>query len=361
MKYTSGKTPFIFCLLMALCVNVSAQDPNFHLYLCFGQSNMCGAGAIEAKDETVDSRFQMMEPIGCTNSNRSFGEWYPATPPLWGCNGGLGPADYFGRTMVENLPSDIRVGVIVVAVPGCDIALFYKTGYQGFDTYNNVPAEYGGSAYAWLLELAKQAQNDGVIKGILLHQGETNNGQTDWPEKVKKVYDDFIEDLELEASETPLLVGELLYQNQGGTCGGHNSVIAKVPDVIPNSYVISAEGLAGKDQFHFTTESNREIGRRYAERMLELVEPVMYRYENLPQLNDRRMMSIGKTGISATGALRISIPGSFRYRLFNSYGSLMEYGNGTDVLMTGGGCAKGIYFLSVKHGRGSFTEKFVKK
>jgi hypothetical protein len=361
MKYTSGKTPFIVCLLMASWVNVSAQDPNFHLYLCFGQSNMCGAGAIEAKDKTVDNRFQMMEPIGCKNSNRSLGEWYPATPPLWGCNGGLGPADYFGRTMVENLPDSISVGVIVVAVPGCDIALFNRSGYQGFDTYNTVPAKYGGSAYAWLLELAKKAQNDGVIKGILLHQGETNNGQTDWPDKVKKVYDDFIEDLELDASETPLLVGELLYQNQGGTCGGHNTVIAKVSDVIPNSYVISAEGLAGKDQFHFTTESNREIGRRYAQRMLELPEPVASRDGTIAASPNRRMLPLIKAGTSVAGALHINIPGSFRYRLFNLYGSLMEYGDGTDELTIAGGCVKGIYLLSVKHGKGSFTERFVKK
>ena len=98
------------CILFMLCTAAYSQDPDFHIYLCFGQSNMAGAGTIEAQDRTVDSRFQMMEPIGCTNLSRTFGKWYPAVPPLWGCNGGLGPADYFGRTMVENLPANIRVG-----------------------------------------------------------------------------------------------------------------------------------------------------------------------------------------------------------------------------------------------------------
>lgn len=232
---------------------------------------MAGAGKIEDQDTTVDERFQSMQPMDCSNLRRSSGKWYPAKPPLWGCNGGLGPSDYFGRTMVQNLPSNIKVGVVVVAVPGCDIALFNKTGFQGYDTYNQVPSKYNGSGYAWLIELAKLAQKDGVIKGFLLHQGETNNGDKEWPKKVKVVYDNLINDLNLDASNTPLLVGELLYKDQGGICWGHNSVIEKVPEVIPNSFVISAKDLPGKDEFHFSSAGNREFGIRYAEKMLTLI------------------------------------------------------------------------------------------
>src|SRR5690554_6095608 len=217
-------------IVLLLETRIFAQDPNFHIYLCFGQSNMAGAGTIEQQDKTVDSRFQMMQPMDCSNLNRSYGEWYDAVPPLWGCNGGLGPADYFGRTMVENLPEHIKVGVIVVAIPGSDIGIYFKNGNQNFDTYNQVPQKYEGNAYAWLLEMAKKAQNDGVIKGFLLHQGETNTGQQDWPNKVKGVYDNLISDLGLDASETPLLAGELLYQNHGGACWSHNSVIANLPN-----------------------------------------------------------------------------------------------------------------------------------
>jgi hypothetical protein len=357
----SGKRLFLYVIIFLSYATISAQDPDFHIYLCFGQSNMCGAGSIEAQDKTVDERFQMMEPIGCTNLDRTFGEWYAAVPPLWGCNGGLGPGDYFGRTMVENLPDNIRVGVVVVAVPGCDIALFYKTGYQGFDTYTTVPSRFDGSAYAWLLELAKLARNDGVIKGLLLHQGESNSGQTDWPNKVKRVYDDLMADLELDASETPLLVGELLYQNQGGTCGGHNTVIAKVPDAIPNSYVISADGLAGKDQFHFTTESNREIGRRYAEKMLELLEPVASSGKDMSAPFDARGFSESRAVTVTPDAVRIRVEGEFSYRIFNLYGSLLESGNGMNVLTTGIDPARGMYFLSVEHENGFSTEKIVRR
>jgi len=33
-----------------LSTNVFSQDPNFHIYICFGQSNMEGQGTIESKD-----------------------------------------------------------------------------------------------------------------------------------------------------------------------------------------------------------------------------------------------------------------------------------------------------------------------
>ncbi|MFN8416336.1 MAG: endo-1,4-beta-xylanase [Cytophagaceae bacterium] len=248
-----------------------AQDPNFHIYLCFGQSNMEGQGNIEAQDQTVNSRFQIMESMDCSNLSRQYGKWYTAVPPLVRCYTKLGPADYFGRTMVANTPSNIKIGVVNVSIAGCDIALFGKTGYAGYDTYNVIPAKYNGSAYAWLLEVAKLAQKDGVIKGILMHQGETNTGQTTWPAKVKGVYDNLIADLGLTASQTPFLLGEMLYANQGGQCAAHNPVIATVPSVIPNSYVISASGLTGMDQYHFSSAGYRTLGERYAQKMLTLV------------------------------------------------------------------------------------------
>ncbi len=41
---------FLFIGLLLLTTNVFSQDPNFHIYLCFGQSNMEGQGTIEAID-----------------------------------------------------------------------------------------------------------------------------------------------------------------------------------------------------------------------------------------------------------------------------------------------------------------------
>ncbi|WP_081670869.1 carbohydrate-binding protein [Sporocytophaga myxococcoides] len=272
----------LFSLLILISERSYSQDPNFHIYLCFGQSNMEGAGTIENQDKTVDSRFQVMGAVNCSSGGKTYtlGKWQTATPPLVRCNTGLGPSDYFGRTMVANLPSNIKVGVVPVAIGGCDIALFDKYNYGSYvatapSWMQGTIAQYGGNPYARLVEVAKIAQKDGVIKGILLHQGETNNMQNTWPGKVKAIYDNLIKDLGLDPTKVPLLVGELVTTAEGGACGGHNGVIATMPNVVPNSYVISAAGLPHKgDNLHFTSASYRTLGQRYAQKMLTLLPAV---------------------------------------------------------------------------------------
>ena len=255
-------------------------DPNFHIYLCFGQSNMEGNAAIEGKDRVgVDPRFMMMAAVDMPSSKRKKGEWYTAYPPLCRDYTGLTPADYFGREMVAHLPENIKVGVINVAVGGASIDLFDQDKCADYikkeaDWFKNYCSEYGNDPYKVLVTMAKKAQQNGVIKGILLHQGCTNNGQKDWPVRVKRIYVRLLHDLGLNEEETPLLIGELLSQEQGGICWGHNNVIAKTHPVIPNSYVVSSKDCPGaSDGLHFTAEGYRMIGKRYAEKMLELLGP----------------------------------------------------------------------------------------
>lgn len=259
---------------------VEQGDPNFHIYLCFGQSNMEGATQPEAKDyENVPERFQMMAAVNFNNPNRTKGEWYVAAPPLCREGTGLTPADYFGRTLVENLPEDVKVGVINVAVGGAKIELYmeeYKDAYiQGEASwFQNICSQYDNDPLGRLVEMGKKAQEVGTIKGILLHQGESNCGQSDWAEKVKKVYTRLCYYLGLNPSQTPLLAGECLYENQGGGCAWHNiAALPKLPEILPNSYVISADGITGngKDPWHFSAEGYRELGTRYGNKMLEIL------------------------------------------------------------------------------------------
>ena len=254
-------------------------DPNFHIYLCFGQSNMEGNAAIEAQDRTgVDPRFKMMAAVDMTSSNRKKGEWYKALPPLCRNSTGLTPADYFGRTMVENLPESISVGVINVAVGGAKIELFDEDKCADYikgeaDWFKNYCKEYNNDPYKVLVTMAKKAQQKGVIKGILLHQGCSNNGQQEWPAMVKRVYVRLLHDLDLKEEETPLLIGELLSQEKGGICWGHNNVIAWTPEAIPNAHIISSKNCPGAAVgLHFTAEGYRMIGKRYAEKMLTLLD-----------------------------------------------------------------------------------------
>src|ERR1700730_10773204 len=97
--------------LFAFTTGDSAQDsdPNFYIFLCFGQSNMEGFPGIEEQDKTVVDGFQVLAAVDFPKLGRKKGEWYPAVAPLCRGSTGLCPADYFGRTMVATLPKNIRV------------------------------------------------------------------------------------------------------------------------------------------------------------------------------------------------------------------------------------------------------------
>ncbi|TFF37535.1 sialate O-acetylesterase [Mucilaginibacter psychrotolerans] len=268
---------FVTGIFLFIASECFSQDKDFYIFLCFGQSNMEGNARIEPQDTTVDKRFQVFETVDCPNLGRTKGNWYPAAPPLARCNTGLTPADYFGRTLVANLPSKIRIGIINVSVAGCRIELFEKDTYQSYVAKAppwmlNMINAYDGNPYAHLVEMAKQAQKYGVIKGVLLHQGESNPNDSLWTQKVKGIYGNLLHDLHLKSKRVPLLAGELVNADQGGKCAGMNAFIAGLPALVPHSYVISSSGCpANADKLHFTAEGYRIIGRRYGEQMLALL------------------------------------------------------------------------------------------
>lgn len=268
----------IACLFLGgFQLRAYSQNPNFHIYLCFGQSNMEGHGEFESQDTVGNPRFHVLATVDCPASGREKGQWYVATPPLTRCNTGLTPADYFGKTLVAQLPDSIQIGVINVAVGGCHIQLFDKDSTANYATHapgwmKGMLASYDNDPYKRLVDMGKTAQQTGVIKGILLHQGESNTGDTDWPNKVNKVYQNLLKDLDLTASETPLLTGELLSAEQGGKCASMNAIINTLPQTIPNAHIVSSKDCEGiPDGFHFSTEGYRTLGRRYAEAMLDIL------------------------------------------------------------------------------------------
>ena len=237
---------------------------------------MEGQGTIEAQDTIVNSRFKVFQALDCPNLGREKGKWYTAVPPTCQCYSKLSPTDYFGRTMVENLQDSITVGIINVSVAGCDIRLFDKDMYRDYDStykeswFTSKIADYEGNPYKYLIDLAKLAQKDGVIKGILLHQGETNTGQIEWLSYVKKIYHDMLTDLSLNAESVPLLAGEVL-STEGNCCSAMNSIIDQLPDSVPTAHVISSAGCPGQDEAHFDSEGYRKLGKRYAIQMLSLM------------------------------------------------------------------------------------------
>ena len=251
-----------------------AQDQDFWIFLCFGQSNMAGQAPIEEVDLAVSDRFLS---LATTDGNdRQLGTWRKAVPPLCRADARLGPADWFGRTLIDVVPANVRIGIVSVAVEGCPITFFDKDqnapliALEDRDWMNDILDQYGRDPYQRLLDMAKIAANDGVIKGILLHQGETDAYDVQWQKTVWKIYCDLQQELQFDPKVVPLLVGEVVRGEYGGICGHANPTINDIANRYPNTFVVSSEGcLPCDDYLHFSGEGYRQLGRHYALSYLE--------------------------------------------------------------------------------------------
>ena len=250
----------------------AAVDPNFYIFLCFGQSNMEGNARPEAQDlVSPGPRFLMMPAVDDPQRGRKMGEWCEAVAPLCRPNTGLTPADWFGRTLVNSLPKNAKVGIIHVAIGGIKIQGFLPDSIMNYvktapGWMKGMLAAYNNNPYERLVTLAKKAQKDGVIKGILMHQGESNTGDPKWAGMVNQVYERLLGDLKLKPEDVPLFAGNIVQADGKGVCIGCKKQIDELPKTIHTCQIISSDGCSnGPDRLHFDAAGYRELGCRYGE------------------------------------------------------------------------------------------------
>ena len=278
MMFKNLKTLTVAALaLLGIQSASAAVDPNFYIFLCFGQSNMEGAARPEAQDlKSPGPRFLLMPAVDYPATDnypaRKMGEWCEAVPPLCRPGTGLTPADWFGRTLVASLPENIKIGVIHVAIGGIDIKGFLPDSIKEYAEkkapgwMKGMLEAYGNNPYERLVTLAKKAQQDGVIKGILMHQGETNTGDPKWAGMVKRVYEHLCSDLQLKPEEVNLYAGNIVQAGGKGVCYGCKEQIDALPQTVHTSQVISSDDCTnGPDRLHFDAAGYRELGCRYGE------------------------------------------------------------------------------------------------
>lgn len=289
MKKSMRTVLTIALLALPFSRMTAAVDPNFYIFLCFGQSNMEGAARPEAQDlASPGPRFLLMPAVDFPEKGRKMGEWCEASAPLCRPNTGLTPVDWFGRTLVTSLPENIKIGVIHVAIGGIDIKGFLPDSIQSYikkapQWMKGMLAAYDNNPYERLVTLAKKAQKDGVIKGILMHQGETNTGDPKWAGMVKQVYDNLCGDLQLKPEDVPLYAGNIVQANGEGVCIGCKKQIDDLPKTLHTSQVISSDDCTnGPDKLHFDAAGYRELGCRYGEAVARFLgyEPIRPKMES---------------------------------------------------------------------------------
>jgi len=227
-----------------------------HLYLLMGQSNMAGRGKIASEDKATHPRVLLF-----TLDNK----WELAVEPVTRDKPGMlgvGPGLAFGKAMAEKEPG-VTIGLVPCAVGGTPL----KRWQSGGDLYSNA------------VHRARLAMQNGTIKGILWHQGESDSGSTTnahtYGDRLARMIEDIRADLA--APGLPVVVGqigEFLY-DRGPDHSPYarvvNAALAALPDKVPATACAPSKGLNHKgDQLHFDAAAQREFGRRYAAAMLRL-------------------------------------------------------------------------------------------
>jgi hypothetical protein len=230
-----------------------------HLYLLIGQSNMAGRGTLDTEQRISRRGVLKFSPRNA---------WTVGVEPLHfdkPAVAGAGLGMSFARAMADADPQ-ITVGLIPCAVGGTPLERWVK----------------GKDLYQQALERARLAQKNGIIKGILWHQGEGDSGNEDKARSYAERLAGMIADLraDLGAGEVPFVagkLGEFLAKEKEGQPSFWpvvNAQLATIPGRAPRTAVVESTGLKHRgDGVHFDTPSLREFGMRYAEAMKKLQQP----------------------------------------------------------------------------------------
>ncbi len=298
----------ILCIITLLCcaLSMSAQDKKFWVYLCIGQSNMAGMGAIEKEDSVIPENLVSLSAVD-GNDGRKMGEWRQALPPIVRADSHLSMLGSFGKTVLEHTKGSCdKVGMVAVAVEGCPIIAFDKDRFHEYadtltqDWSRNIMKQYDFNPYQRLITLAKQAQRDGVIKGILLHQGETDAYSSTWNKEVRKIYYDILNDLQLDSTRVPLLVGEVGAEEYHGNCSLANKTIDQMHNVLQHSYVVSSAGCPlSDDHTHFSNVGYRRLGKNYGVKMIMAM--------GLPFVESKHEVVTTTTAVTPTETVEVKV------------------------------------------------------
>ena len=231
---------------------------NFDIYLLIGQSNMAGRADITADvKDTLDNVYLF------TGSN-----WQKAVNPLNRYSNSrknidmqkLGPGYTFAQTLSQNI--DNEIGLVVNARGGTSIEQWQK-GYTGDNDYN---------LYENALDRIESAGNDGVIKGIIWHQGESNQSRpSSYMENLIKLVQDYRSDLGM--PELYFVAGQIGQWRNGSL--QINKIIEQIPKQITNAGYVVSDGLTplqgDSTDPHFDSRSQKILGERYAQKVLNNV------------------------------------------------------------------------------------------
>lgn len=229
---------------------------NVWVFIMAGQSNMAGRGTVEPEDTVSDKRIFSLNKDGQIVIAKEPLHFYE--PERTGLDCGL----TFAKTLITKIPGNVSILIIPTAVGGSSIRQ-----WLGDSTYRNVKLF---SNFLSKVEIAKQ---NGIIKGILWHQGESDANEKDIPlhkQRLHLLFSKFR--TAIGNNELPVLLGELgSFSENPADFNLINKAIHEYAAEDKNSCVISTKDLKDKgDHLHFDSKGQRTMGKRFAKAYLKM-------------------------------------------------------------------------------------------
>lgn len=233
---------------------------NFHLFLLAGQSNMAGRGKVTPEDQKALPRILALSKEGT---------WVPAVPPIHfdKKSAGVGLSRAFARALTAE-DENITIGLIPAACGGSPISTWKPDGYH---------SQTKSHPYDDAIQRTQRALQDGVLKGILWHQGESDGTPKRAPH-----YQAALQELvlrfrkDLAAPSVPFIIGQLgqfpsrpWSDSRKLVNAAHLNVAITLPLI---GFVSSHQLTPMRDQIHFDARSLQELGRRYADTYLRVTK-----------------------------------------------------------------------------------------
>jgi hypothetical protein len=241
------------------------------LFILAGQSSMSGRGKLRRVGRDTNPRVFVFG-----NDYR----WRVAREPVDDPRGqvdqvskdpdaGFGPSKAFATTLLEKRP-EMAIGLIPCARGGSSI-------------YQWQPSLSENTLYGSCLKRARAASTMGEVAGILFFQGEADAIDQalytesvvlpdEWGDWFVAAVNGWREDLG--APDLPVVFAQIGTHTAPEVFVNWSVVQEQQGQVqMPNSAMITTDDLALKDGVHFTSESYRVIGERFAEAYLSLTQP----------------------------------------------------------------------------------------
>ena len=231
------------------------EKNNVWVFLLAGQSNMAGRGLVEPQDTIPSKRILTINKNNELIYAKEPLHFYE--PSMTGLDVGLS----FGEELIKNVPDSISVLLLPTAVGGSSITQWLNDkNFRNVQLFTNFKEK---------LELGK---NYGTIKGIIWHQGESDATNKEDIENYQTRLSQLISKFRKNSgiNELPIIIGELgSFSDNSDQWEKINEKIRAYATTDSLTKVVKTSDLKHKgDKVHFSSESLRILGERYAKKYL---------------------------------------------------------------------------------------------